>query len=195
MRLRIFNVDLFFHFGFFAIPAVIFCFESGTYFLPILLAYIVHESGHIFAAVLCKMRISCIRFGALGIHMMGDTQNISVLRRAVVSVCGPLANFLMFICLLPLGAKWYAAELLLFVFHILPAVPLDGGTALYSALCSVMHERTAAYWCAALAVIIAFLLGVLGFSVLLKYNGNFSLLLTACYILIYVLTKQRGDLC
>ncbi len=191
---RLCNINFCFRFGFFLIPALILCFENGTCFLPILLAYMVHESGHIIAARFCGMHISAIKFGALGIHMQGDVQNISPLRRAAVSLSGPLANFLMFICLLPFGPKWYAAEIVLFVFHILPAAPLDGGAALYSGLCSALNERTAARFCSVISAALAFLLGVLGFSVLIRSRGNFSLLVAAGYILFYILTKQRGDL-
>ncbi len=182
-------------FGFFLIPALVLCYESGGYFLPIMLAYAVHELGHIIAARICGMQITEIRFGALGIQMKGNMQALPRLRRAAISLSGPLTNFLFFLLLLPFGPVWYGAEILLFIFHILPAVPLDGGMALYSVLCTAMHERTAARCCTAASVVLAFMLGVLGFSVLLRTKGNFTILLTACYILFYVLKKHREDLC
>ena len=182
-------------FGFFLIPALVLCFESGGYFLPIMLAYTVHEFGHIIAAKLCGMKITEIRFGALGIQMKGNTQALPRLRRAAISLSGPLMNFLFFTLLLPFGSSWYGAEILLFIFHILPAVPLDGGMALYSVLCTAVCERTAARCCIAVSVLISFMLGVLGFSVLLRTKGNFTILLTASYILIYILKKHREDLC
>ena len=195
LRLRICDIEFYVHFGFLAIPAIILCFENGSLFLPVLLAYVLHESGHIIVARFFGMHISAIRFGALGIHMIGDTRSVSFLRRAAISLSGPFANFLACLCLLPFGARWFTPEILLFVFHILPAAPLDGGAALYSVLCSVLDEKAAAGWCTGISVILAFLLGVLGFFVLLQSGGNFSLLLAAVYILIYIFTKQRGDLC
>lgn len=190
-----FNVRVCLLFGFFVIPALVLCFESGEYVLPVMLAYTVHEAGHIAAAKMLGMDIKEIRFGALGIRMKGNMQILSPLRRAAISLSGPLTNLLFFILLLPFGPAWYAAELLLFVFHILPAVPLDGGMALYSALSSIEPERRAAHQCTAISAVLAFLLGALGFSVLLKSKGNFTLLVTACYILIYIFKKHREDLC
>ena len=195
IRFRLYDIEFCFRFGFFVIPAIILCLENGSCFFPALLAYFIHESGHIIAAFFCGMHISSIRFGALGIHMLGDIQSVSFLRRAAVSLAGPIANLLACIFLLPFGTAWYAAEALLFVFHILPAVPLDGGSALYCVLCSGFNEKTAAGWCTGISAITAFLLGVLGFSLLIQSNGNFTLLLAAVYIVFYIFQKQRGDLC
>ena len=45
------------------------------------------------------------------------------------------------------------------------------------------------------AVLLAFLLGTLGFSVLLRTQYNFTLLLLALYILLYLVLKRRESLC
>lgn len=194
MTFRLYKLKLRFGFGFFAIPAFMLCFESGVHFLPAMLAYCIHELGHIAAAEICGMEITEIRFGALGIRMTGNAHRVAPLRRAVVSLAGPMINFLFFVLLLPMGVKWYAPQLLLFVFHILPAVPLDGGTALFCVLRCAFTERTARLWCIAISAVLSFLLGVLGFAVLLRSKGNFSLLIAAIYIMFYILIKQREDL-
>ena len=116
------------------------------------------------------------------------------LRQAAVSLAGPLMNLLCFFLCLPLPRAYCAIQLCLFLFHILPAVPLDGGTALYCALCSVLSEKNASRWCVGISVTLSFLLGVLGFSILLRSKGNFTLLAVAVYILFYLLMKQREDL-
>ena len=160
-----------------------------------MLACVLHEAGHIFMAKLCGVRIREICFNALGIHMLGDMATVSDLRRAAISLSGPLMNFLAFLCFLPLPKPYYALQLVLFVFHIVPALPLDGGTALNAALCSILPKTRADHICTALSVLFAFLLGTLGFWILLRTKGNFTLLCTAMYILFYVLMKRRGDLC
>lgn len=195
MIFRIHNTRITLQFGFFAVPALVLCLGGGEHFLPAVLSCAVHEAGHIIAAWLCGMRIGEIRFGMLGIHMYGDTQTVSYLRRAAVSLAGPLINFIGFLLCLPLPQPYYAMQLVLFIFHIFPAVPLDGGTALYCVLCSVMPERSAARWSMGISVVLAFLLGLLGFLILLQSRGNFTLLAAAMYIVIYIVLKQRGDLC
>ena len=59
----------------------------------------VHETGHILAAKLCGMQIKSVTFGALGIHMAGETASVGDFRRAVVSLAGPFANLLSFLLL------------------------------------------------------------------------------------------------
>lgn len=110
---------------------------------PALLAVAVHETGHILAAKLCGMQIKSVTFGALGIHMAGETASVGDFRRAVVSLAGPFANLLSFLLLLPLPRAYSAVQLTLFAFHVLPAVPLDGGTALYCLLRGTFSEKTA----------------------------------------------------
>lgn len=195
MTFRIGKTELTVRFGFFAVLAVVLCLDGGAHALPAVLACAVHEGGHMLAARLCGMRIEAVRFGALGIQMVGDARPLSHLPRAAVSLAGPLANLLFFALLLPMPRAYSAVQLLLFLFHILPAVPLDGGMALYSLLCSAAEERWAGRICTAVSVLLAFLLGTLGFSVLLRTRYNFTLLLLALYILLYLVLKRRESLC
>lgn len=195
MTFQIRNTEITLRFGFFAVLAVMLCLGGGGHVLPAALACAAHESGHILAAHLCGIRIEAVRFGALGIQMVGDTGAVSHLRRAAVSLAGPLMNLLFFILLLPAPPEYCAVQLVLFLFHMLPAVPLDGGMALYSALCSVCAEKRAAGVITVISVILALLLGTLGFSVLLRTQYNFTLLLLAVYILFYLILKRRGNLC
>lgn len=194
LSLRIRNTRLEIRFGFLAVPALILTLGGGAHLLPALFAAAVHEAGHILAAHICGARIHSVRFGAMGIRMLGNLHTLSFLRQAAVSLAGPLMNLLCFFLCLPLPRAYCAIQLCLFLFHILPAVPLDGGTALYCALCSVLSEKNASRWCVGISVTLSFLLGVLGFSILLRSKGNFTLLAVAVYILFYLLMKQREDL-
>lgn len=143
MTFRIHNTVLTLRFGFFAVLAVLLTLDGGVHVLPALLAVAVHETGHILAAKLCGMQIKSVTFGALGIHMAGETASVGDFRRAVVSLAGPFANLLSFLLLLPLPSAYSAVQLTLFAFHVLPAVPLDGGTALYCLLRGTFSEKTA----------------------------------------------------
>ena len=73
MTFRIHNTELTLRFGFFAVLAVLLTLDGGVHVLPALLAVAVHETGHILAAKLCGMQIKSVTFGALGIHMAGET--------------------------------------------------------------------------------------------------------------------------
>ena len=195
LTFRIRNTQVVLRFGFFAVWAAVLCLEKGGELLPVFLAYTLHEAGHIAAAYLCAMPVECISFSGLGVRISGRSEGVPHLRRAAVSLAGPLMNLLFFLLFMPLPKPYCTVQLVLFLFHILPAVPLDGGTALYCALCSVCEERTAARISLVISAVLAFLIGVLGFFVLLRSKGNFTLLFAAGYILVYTAQKQRGDLC
>lgn len=195
MTFHVHNTEITARFGFFAVLALLLCLDGGAHVLPAVLACLVHEAGHLLAAHLCGMRIEAVRFGALGIQMVGDSGSVSHFRRAAVSLAGPLTNLLFFVLLLPVPQEFCAVQLLLFLFHILPAVPLDGGMALYSLLCSVCPEKRAATWVTVISALLALGLGTLGFSILLRTRYNFSLLFLSVYILLYLVLKRRGNLC
>lgn len=162
---------------------------------PALLAVAVHETGHILAAKLCGMQIKSVTFGALGIHMAGETASVGDFRRAVVSLAGPFANLLSFLLLcrcrvpiLPCSSRcsrstccppyrWTAAPR----FTVCCAAPFSEKTA----------ERTITVS----SVLLALTLGTLGFSVLISTGYNFTLLFLAVYILFYLILKQRGNMC
>lgn len=195
MTFRVRNTEITARFGFFAVLALLLSLGGDAHVLPAVLACAVHETGHILAAHFCKMEIEAVRFGALGIQIVGQGAQVSHLRRAAVSLAGPLTNAACFLLLWPLPGEYGAVQLIFFLFHSLPAVPLDGGMALYSLLCSVCSEKCAERWMTAVSAVLALLLGTLGFSVLLRTRGNFSLLLLAVYILLYLALKRRGNLC
>ena len=111
MTFRIHNTVLTLRFGFFAVLAVLLTLDGGVHVLPALLAVAVHETGHILAAKLCGMQIKSVTFGALGIHMAGETASVGDFRRAVVSLAGPFANLLSFLLLLPLPRAYSAVQL------------------------------------------------------------------------------------
>lgn len=194
MTFRIADTAVTARFGFFAVVAVLLCVDGGAHVLPAMVACVVHEGGHLLAARLCGMHIEAVCIGALGIHMVGDAHRLSHLRSAAISLAGPLVNLLFFALLLPVSRDFSTVQLVLFLFHILPAVPLDGGMALYAALCHAAGARRAAWIITAVSVLMALLLGTLGFSVLLATRSNFTLLLIAVYILFYVVFRQRETL-
>lgn len=191
LTFRLRNTAVQLRFGFFAVMALLLVLDGGQHVPAMLLACAVHESGHLLMARLVGMPVRCVAVSAFGVHMQADTEGLSHLRRAAVSLAGPLMNLLCFCLLLPTGQKaLYAVQLILFLFHILPAVPLDGGMALFSALCSVCSVRTAERIVLCVSVLLMLLLGTLGFSVLLRSRYNFTLLLLAVYILLYIALRR-----
>lgn len=194
LTVRLRDTQLRLGFGFFAALALLLVLDGGRQVLPMLLACAVHECGHLLAAFWLGMPVRSVTLSLFGIHMEGETGGISHLRRAAISLMGPLANFLFFLLLAPFAPKSFCAmQLILFLFHILPAVPLDGGEALYSALCAALSARAARRVTLITTFILTVVIGALGFSILLRTRYNFTLLLVALYIMLYLVLKRREN--
>lgn len=103
-----------------------------------LISIMLHESGHLIIAKILKIKIKNLKFNFIGFSAKFDN-NISNKKseKILVLIFGPLVN--LFISILFLVNKIdcdYNVEiiytnLILFVFNILPILPLDGGRILF----------------------------------------------------------------
>ena len=121
-----------------------------TAFLPVLLAAsAVHEAGHLLAVRLCGLHLLELRLtlgGAELVHTPGSYRDD--LR---IALAGPAASLLLAAGMAAVRMAWRVpgADMLagvsaaLGAFNLLPALPLDGGRALFAAL-AVKTGRDAA---------------------------------------------------
>lgn len=116
---------------------------GGT--LALALSLCVHELGHLLAAKLARVEIREIRILPIGGSIrMENPYGLSPAQLLATAVAGPAANLaLMLLCaalaqwrlLAPAqAAGTVRSSLVLLLFNLLPALPLDGGRALYALL-------------------------------------------------------------
>ena len=109
---------------------------------------------------------------------------------------GRLQIYLSFLLLLPLPRAYPAVQLTLFAFHVLPAVPLGGGTALYCLLRGTFSEKTAERTITVSCRPLALTLGTLGFSVLRFYGLQlYAFVFGGLHLILLNSGKQRGNMC
>lgn len=154
-----------------------------------------HECAHLvtmraFSCMPCR-----IRFTAFGIDIekpcaVGRTY----VKDALISLSGPAVNLITaYIFYLAYGFKpcyFFAANILLFLFNILPIEPLDGGQALYALLCIKCRPGTAQKAVSVISFFIILPLAAFSFFVLLRSGGNFSLFLACCYLMAVLILKK-----
>jgi Zn-dependent protease len=117
--------------------SALYFFDGSGLFSAMLAAALAHETGHLLALRFCGARVTALRLDVLGLRM--DYRGaLSHRREAVCALAGPAAGLLFAAAASRLGRQlgseflFCAAgvSLLLSAFNLLPALPLDGGTAL-----------------------------------------------------------------
>ena len=162
---------------------------------PLALALCIHETAHLAAARLTGVAIQEIRilpFG--GSARMENPYRLPLRQLLPVAAAGPAANLLLALCLAAgahwklLGAGnariWMQPNLVLCLFNLLPALPLDGGRILFALLRRPLGEKkalTAGLWSGrilAFALLAATLIGGLQRGI-----WNLSFVLSALFVL------------
>ncbi len=117
--------------------SALYFFDGSGLFSALLAAALAHEAGHLLALRFCGARVTALRLDVLGLRM--DYRGaLSHGREAACALAGPAAGLLFAAAASRLGRRCdseflYCASgvsLLLSAFNLLPALPLDGGSAL-----------------------------------------------------------------
>ena len=125
------------------LAAAMFFFLRGRELLALLPAILIHELGHAAAILALGLRLRGFRAEAGGFRLnyAGDTTPMG---HALIAAAGPVAGFgyalLASYLWRKTGQDWLSLSagisLLLSVFNLLPAPPLDGGRILAPLLCA-----------------------------------------------------------
>jgi Zn-dependent protease len=153
---------------------------SAAIFLSIFTCVVLHELGHSFTARRFGVRVRRILLTPLGGIAEFDAIPRSPVQELLITVAGPAVNFAI------AGALWsflsfpdgwaddaipstigdlarflFISNLLMGLFNLIPAFPMDGGRILRALLAMRLPYVRATYW----AVMVAKVVTVLGFAV------------------------------
>ncbi len=118
-------------------------FNEASVLLFLLSSALIHEAGHLFAALLQHRRVYGLKITLGGAEFLMDLFSSSYGADVLLHLAGPLSNGAAagFVLLLirsdPSELRFFAFYLnaALCFFHLLPLSSLDGGRALYALLC------------------------------------------------------------
>lgn len=129
ISLRAGNVRLDFQFGFFMTSALFCLIDSFDTALLVLCACIIHEIGHIAAAVLCNVKIERVTFGLCGIKMQSEAKITALSKEIFILLSGPAVNLLaaLFYFYMEMYIP-FSVNLIIGLFNLLTFSNLDGGT-------------------------------------------------------------------
>lgn len=196
MNIKIFGTKINITFYFFAFLALLIITDKSGYFLPMVLAVIIHEAAHLLTMrlvgcapkeiVLIPASIRIVR----GIAVR-DSHEIAI------SVSGPLANIVFFcifyLCFLLFSHNklldFAIINLLIGAFNLLPVNGLDGGVILKK-ICEIfMSEQKAKLTVNFCALCLAVLLILLGVRFFASSSGNFTPIILGIYLILSVIIK------
>lgn len=104
--------------------------------MHLLIALAAHETAHLLAAILLKIKFRKVKITMFGFNMNADLENIVFVKKVVLLLSGPLVNFCLFIIFFDTVYESFAnANIFLCIVNLIPIVPLDGGN-----LCKAVLE-------------------------------------------------------
>ncbi len=202
MKFRIGSTDITVSYLLICVAAI--CVIMGAFdsFVWCCAAVTVHESGHLAAMCALKNPPKSICVSLFEIKIRDRKRQEQSLRNSMIIIfSGPAANFICFI-LFYLLYLWCnelflpaaIANLSVGLFNILPVISLDGGQALFILCREKFGEGFAERAVGVASFAILFPLTALGFLLLFKSRGNFSLLLVCVYIVFsLVMRNNEGE--
>ncbi len=167
--------------------------------LLLFVCVVLHELGHALAAKSVGIPVREILLLPIGGLAFLTRLPRKPLHELWIAVAGPLVNVVIIIALLPFAigesltyvlpgpevtpsvnatiSALFTANVMLVLFNMLPAFPLDGGRILRALLALFAGERTATNIATLIGQAVAVIIGVLG-----VLSGNFLMVLTAAFI-------------
>lgn len=180
------------HFSLFALIAflnLVSGVKNGMWMFAVIL---MHEGAHLMAMLVTANPPDGIMLSALGMRIiLPKGQQLSYGENVIISLAGPVMNFICALSFAVAGLNEVSyMSLAMGIFHILPVEPLDGGFALHAFLSAYRGEDKAEKILSAVSLMFILPIIVLGFFVLVNTKYNFTLLLTAMYLMVYLVMKR-----
>jgi len=155
-------------------------------------ALLLHETGHLLAALITGIKMKVLSFSCFGIRLVRESGiMISPKRELLVYLGGPVMNLCCFLLLWCLGKEVLCIiHLLLGLFQLLPIGALDGGCMLRLLLQQcVSPEKTdgVEILVSGLALLPLFWLGI---RLVQTEKHNFTLLICCVFLLLTILKEK-----
>lgn len=190
MYFKLFGIKFEISYIFLCVATVFIATDKTGIYIALLISVLVHEVAHIITLISFKIRIKAVRLiiGCIGIEYV-DTSNRK--ERLLSLLAGPLSNILLSLlgyCLK--SPTFFAVNLILAVYNLLPVRGLDGGSILEVALSGIVSKSK--------TDLILNVIVVLFSSVLLVYFifscccgiRNYSVLLLCIYLITPLIIKK-----
>ncbi len=169
------------------------CAAPPAYAYAVICSVVLHEAGHLIAAVMFGGAPQSIRLMPAGISI-GLPPPRSYREELTVAAAGPVMNLLLCLCAgrfpLPLSEQITAVSLLLASLNLLPIKGFDGGRIFHALICLLLSDSLAEAFLRASTALCLALLWVLSLYVFFYSGVNMTLLLFCAYLFSYLIVKK-----
>ncbi len=198
---KIAGVKLRFNLLFLAICILYICLGLGLEILIIVVSVILHELAHLIVALLLGIRfleIELLPFG--GQAKVEDFTGLEPSKEICIAIAGPLCSLSICAVFYFFSLPFYPQaisylikiNLLLGLFNLLPALPLDGGRVLRASLSPLVGFRKATSICAIIGKILAIIIA--GYGGYLIYVANYGVNFIIIGVLLYWAAYREKNL-
>lgn len=172
--------------------------SSPVLLISLSLAAILHELGHLAVLRLFGGRISKLSFSPFGAELtVANWEHLSYGAELLSTLAGPAVNLILAVLLALSGALWETsyvfagAQLVLGLFNLIPARPLDGGRILWLLIAWITEPFTADRVLSVTSLTCAVMLFALGVLILLRTGKSPFLLFGSLGVLASVM-REKG---
>lgn len=171
------------------LPAVIFCimlfFQPAGIVFPSLAGAVLHESGHMLAAMLLGIPLRSLDIGIFGASLKVRGSLISYPKEFLLCAAGPAINFLSALAVIIFSehrgyysecGEWFiSVSVMLGLLNLIPAEGFDGGRMLSVVLTSMLGPRISARMLSVTTFLSIVILWMFSVYLLLRYGTSLSL--------------------
>jgi len=157
-----------------------------------------HESAHLLAALLIGIEPKYIAFFPFGVNLRIKSRIIySISDEIILYMSGPLLNAVfalftqIFMIKYSFGSLFYWNNIGLFLFNLLPVLPLDGATILKRILSDKIGNKFAEKFLKAVSITLILILVSIEIVFVIKSSFNFSILFIVVFLTANIFTNTE----
>ena len=177
--------------------------DNYKYTVVALCAALAHESGHIIAALILKMKLDGFTLNILGARIGISLPMYSYKKELLLSLSGPIANItsgIISLCIYKSSVTQTNTYLLFFtiasfflaILNLLPIKGFDGGRIFVCFLAPLSGAYTPEIWLGRLSFLFIFLLWVISVYLMLRIGSSLTLFVFSTALFAELFLSSEG---
>ncbi|MBQ3284377.1 MAG: hypothetical protein IJH40_01935 [Ruminococcus sp.] len=189
MKLRLWKIDFVIGYEVAAAMTAVLLLDRENRVICCFIAALLHELGHVSMMLVHGVKVRGVKLRLFDVLIEAD-EAPTLRADTLITLGGPLANFLCAAILCPFSLKIGLPHIALGVFNLLPVMSLDGGHLLGILLSRKLSPRICDIVLRAATFIILLPLMTAGIYILFRSGYNYTLLLISLYLTAVLLLKR-----